>query len=603
MTDGVFPDRLSQLRARWEADPSSRIFLQLAEEYRHLGRVQDALAVLEKGLKEHPGYLSALVAKGRCHIELGEGEAARVVLERVVKQDATQMVANKLLVRAYLDTGDPVKARERLDLYTLLNDSDPEIEELRRRIRQLEAPAQPVLPPEAPSAEASSPEASSPEASSDIQPEGASPMDADPFSLEPPPRPSPPPLPPQIAPTPPRAVPVPPPAAAPAVDDIFDLAAPAPLRGGDDIFQLDPARPPAARATATPPPIPSTARADDLFELDPAPLRAAADEEESDLLFPEAGARDSRRRYLEALSSEGLFSFDPAPAASVPPAAPAQAARPAEPDLFAFEPPPAPVRPAPEPLPEPEPFSFEPAPAPRIEEASWLDEAAASSSFASSPVPVLPLEPLAPAIVAPVAPVPAELQGPEIREPEVSEAAPETADDLWSDEPLPEPEPWAEPEPLPESEPWAEPAALAPEPAPFDFAPAPPPDFAPVPPVFEEPAPLEEPLPAEAPASEPPATATLGDLYLRQGYHAEAERIYREVLEREPGNAAANAGLERLAALGPRPEPAEVDARRLLVGYRPNPGLPADAELRARKAWVLNRYLERLRQGDMHDVS
>ena len=64
MSEGL-PDRVLQLRQRWEADPASRVFLQLAEEYRHLGRVHDALGVLEAGLKEHPGYLSALVAKGR----------------------------------------------------------------------------------------------------------------------------------------------------------------------------------------------------------------------------------------------------------------------------------------------------------------------------------------------------------------------------------------------------------------------------------------------------------------------------------------------------------------------------------------------------------
>src|SRR5215217_1553143 len=142
MSDGAFSDRVTQLRNRWEADPSSRIFLQLAEEYRHQGRVKEALSVLDRGLKEHPGYLSALVAKGRCHLELGEPEPARTVLERVVKQDATQMVANKLLVRAYLDTGEADKARERLDLYSLLNDSDPEIEELRRRLRAMEQPPQ-----------------------------------------------------------------------------------------------------------------------------------------------------------------------------------------------------------------------------------------------------------------------------------------------------------------------------------------------------------------------------------------------------------------------------------------------------------------------------
>ena len=38
MSDGAFPDRLTQLKSRWESDPTSRVFLQLAEEYRHQGR-------------------------------------------------------------------------------------------------------------------------------------------------------------------------------------------------------------------------------------------------------------------------------------------------------------------------------------------------------------------------------------------------------------------------------------------------------------------------------------------------------------------------------------------------------------------------------------
>ena len=36
MSDLQLPDRLTQLRSRWEADPASRIFLQLAEEYRQI---------------------------------------------------------------------------------------------------------------------------------------------------------------------------------------------------------------------------------------------------------------------------------------------------------------------------------------------------------------------------------------------------------------------------------------------------------------------------------------------------------------------------------------------------------------------------------------
>jgi tetratricopeptide (TPR) repeat protein len=166
MSEG-FPDRVTQLRARWLADPSSRVFLQLAEEYRHLGRMQEALEVLDGGLREHPGYLSALVAKGRCLLELGEAEAAKGVLERVVQQDVTQMVASKLLVRAYLETGDADRARQRLELYSLLNDGDPEIEDLKRRAEAMNPP----LPVEE---ELPAPPAAAAEAA------------ADPFALEPP---------------------------------------------------------------------------------------------------------------------------------------------------------------------------------------------------------------------------------------------------------------------------------------------------------------------------------------------------------------------------------------------------------------------------------
>jgi tetratricopeptide (TPR) repeat protein len=567
MTDGVFPDRLTQLRARWESDPASRIFLQLAEEYRHLGRVQDALMILDKGLKEHPGYLSALVAKGRCHLELGEGEEARTVLERVVKQDATQMVANKLLVRAYLETSDPVKARERLDLYSLLNDSDPEIEDLRRRIRQMEKPAAPERPA----------------------------LEADPFALPPPP----------AGPDDSTVTLVKGPWATttPAAAEVFDLAPPAPpaRHGGDDIFELAPPPAPTRPAAAPVPPAPSTAALEaDIFTLEPAapppvpvfePEPEAAGDE--DQLFPGLSSRDSRRRYLDALGAEGLFAFEP-PRAPEPAAAPPP--RPAPPPQILAEPAPfAPPPPisltaepfapgpgpmdlfAPEPyVPEPivpEPIPAEPeAPAAEAEEASWLDEAAAAAP-AASPAP--PPEPLMPPIFAPEPLAPIDLDA-------------TTADELWAEEPA-----RLEPEPV-ESEPLRPPVFdLEPPPAPvFDVAPV----LAPEPaPLMAEPEPEAEAEPEPAPESAV-ATATLGELYFRQGHYAEAERIFREVLQREPANAPAHAGLERLAALGPRPETPRLDARRLLTGFRQDASRPVDVQVRARKTWVLTRYLDRLRQ-------
>ena len=428
MTDGTFPDPLAQLRARWESDPSSRIFLQLAEEYRHQGRLQEALAVLDRGLQEHPGYLSALVAKGRCHLELGEADAARSVLERVVKQDATQMVANKLLVRAYLETGDPARARERLDLYSLLNDSDHEIADLRRQIKLMDRPREPA-----------------------------------------------------------------------AEDSLFDLG---PVKQvPDDVFDLGDVRRQAA---------------EDVFSLGtpaPCPEPEGAVEDSGGDPFPGLVSRSNRERYLTSLASEGIFEV------GVTPMAPSEVPITAEPPGPTLLVPPI-AMPEEPPLPaesvlavtrfeEPGSSDLE---AP-VEDASWLEE-----------IPLVP-EADSPAVedLAPIAPhaTPAE----------------EPAEDLWADEAAP-----------------VQPA-------------------------------------------QPVATATLAEIYLRQGHADEAERIFREVLEREPGNGAALAGLERIEeGRHAVPQAVALDAGRLLAGFRPGGrGGSADGGTTARKIFLLNRYLDRIR--------
>jgi tetratricopeptide (TPR) repeat protein len=472
MSDGAFPDRLTQLKNRWEADPSSRVFLQLAEEYRHQGRVKEALAVLDRGLKEHPGYLSALVAKGRCHLELGEPEAARGVLERVVKQDATQMVANKLLVRAYLDTGEPEQARERLDLYSLLNDSDPEIEELRRRLRAMEQP-------------------------------------------------------PQATPTPDRR------------GDVFDLGFAAPAatarHGAEDLFDLDvpevrvPPRPAAVASSArSAPPASTVAKAAaPAVPAGPALIEAAetseaAEEPEAeDVLFPGLGSRERRGRYLRALAAEGLFGFE------APVEAPAPQPVPAIPAIPAI----APAAPA------------------LAEEPAWALPEPASPVFA---VPSLPAE-LSPGLEPPTA---YEMdQGPAFD--------------------LAEPAPWT-PEPEPAAATVAEPAFVS------EFAAA------------------AEPAAAPEPFAEQVATATLGEIYLRQGHLGEAKQIFDEVLRREPDNAAALQGLEQFAAQ--REERRPLGAGDLLAGYEPGEE-GGKMEAKARKVFLLNSYLKRLRRGGQRDVS
>jgi hypothetical protein len=100
-------------------------------------------------------------------------------------------------------------------------------------------------------------------------------------------------------------------------------------------------------------------------------------------------------------------------------------------------------------------------------------------------------------------------------------------------------------------------------------------------------------LPAPELRPSEPGTATLGELYLRQGYLVEAERIFHDVLARDSDNEAALQGLE---AIG-RHRGAALSASELLSGDEP--------EVRgvsARKILLLQRYLHTLRRGARDDV-
>ena len=76
---------IDELRRRVELNPASIAFAALAEEYRRVGRIQDAITVCRDGLKRHPSYVSAHVTLGRALFEAGETDAARQEFEGVLR--------------------------------------------------------------------------------------------------------------------------------------------------------------------------------------------------------------------------------------------------------------------------------------------------------------------------------------------------------------------------------------------------------------------------------------------------------------------------------------------------------------------------------------
>jgi tetratricopeptide (TPR) repeat protein len=81
------------LRRRVQADPASIAFAALAEEFRRIGRYDEAIETCRTGLQRHPAYLSARVTLGRALIETGDYDGAREELETVLRSAPENLAA------------------------------------------------------------------------------------------------------------------------------------------------------------------------------------------------------------------------------------------------------------------------------------------------------------------------------------------------------------------------------------------------------------------------------------------------------------------------------------------------------------------------------
>ncbi|WP_243371403.1 tetratricopeptide repeat protein [Geotalea sp. SG265] len=107
-------------------DPSSFCFAPLADLYRKLGMIDEAIAVAKKGCDRHPGYVGGFMALGRAYYEKGMKEESRAALEKVIAATPENHLAQKLLSQLYLETGDKPAAEQSLQIVLSANPDDKE---------------------------------------------------------------------------------------------------------------------------------------------------------------------------------------------------------------------------------------------------------------------------------------------------------------------------------------------------------------------------------------------------------------------------------------------------------------------------------------------
>ena len=128
------PHFREQLR-RLQEDPTSRVFAPLAESYRRMGRVEEAIEMCQLGLEHHPDFHGGRVALAKCYLDKRRYQDAQQELEKVVHLAPENLLAQRLLGEAFIAQGNKTQALHAFKMALLLAPCDIGLTE---KIHQIE---------------------------------------------------------------------------------------------------------------------------------------------------------------------------------------------------------------------------------------------------------------------------------------------------------------------------------------------------------------------------------------------------------------------------------------------------------------------------------
>lgn len=122
---------IDQLALALAKEPKSKVFIPLAEEYGKAGMWEEAVAVLEDGLKTYPGFITAMVALGRAYEQMNQPIRAKAILEEAIKLSPDNLRAHRTLAKLYAAEGAKEAAVRSCDVILSMNPHDQEALSLR----------------------------------------------------------------------------------------------------------------------------------------------------------------------------------------------------------------------------------------------------------------------------------------------------------------------------------------------------------------------------------------------------------------------------------------------------------------------------------------
>jgi tetratricopeptide (TPR) repeat protein len=128
-------EEIERLKERLKKTPDSKLFVPLAEEYKKVGMLDEAIEILNRGLERYPNYMSARVSLGKIYFDKGMLSEAGAEFVKVVSAIPDNLYAHKKLAEIYRDLGEKEKATDEFRKVLTLNPTD---EDAARSLANLE---------------------------------------------------------------------------------------------------------------------------------------------------------------------------------------------------------------------------------------------------------------------------------------------------------------------------------------------------------------------------------------------------------------------------------------------------------------------------------
>lgn len=126
---------LAKYYGLYKKNPRSKVFAPLAEAFRKLGMLDDALKILRDGIRNHPNYALGYIVLAHCYYDQEKYELTYNTLRPIISQNADNISLQKIFAQACIHLGH---LEEALDTYKYLLFLNPRDKFFATEVKKLE---------------------------------------------------------------------------------------------------------------------------------------------------------------------------------------------------------------------------------------------------------------------------------------------------------------------------------------------------------------------------------------------------------------------------------------------------------------------------------